>query len=173
MEERKLRGARGSEPGLDPEPGGSRRAKAALEDLLRQFSRGTEECGDWDNGLERVALEALRLRIQPLSLRIQLARTLSSPHPDPESLIRQCWKKAVRLASCEGRAMVLSYWSRLRGQKGDSVSARALEAAAQRELDRWCQQAPEGTSRSTLSEWLGVQDGQGIRSIKLSDGWSK
>ncbi|MGB1660811.1 MAG: protein kinase domain-containing protein [Planctomycetota bacterium] len=173
MEERKLRGARGSEPGLDPEPGGSRRAKAALEDLLRQFSRGTEECEDWENGLERVALEALRLRIQPLSLRIQLARTLSSPHPDPEALIRQCWKKAVRLPSREGRAMVLSYWSRLRCQKGDSVSARALEAALQRELDRWCQQAPEGTSRSTLSEWLGVHDGQGIRSIKLADGWSK
>ena len=65
--------------------------------------------------------------------------------------------------------MVLSYWSRLRCQMGDSVSARALEAAAQRELDRWCQQAPEGTSRSTMSEWLGVHDGQGIRSI--AGGW--
>ena len=75
MEERKLRGTRGSEPGLDPEPGGFLRAKTAFEDLLRQFSRGTEECEDWENGLERIALEALRLRIQLLSLRIQLART--------------------------------------------------------------------------------------------------
>lgn len=173
MEERKLRGIHGSEPGLDPEPKGSRRAKASLESLLRQMSRGVEAGSDLESRLERVALEALRLRIQPLSLRIQLARTFSSSHPDPESLIRQCWKKAVRLPSREGRAMVLAYWSRLRRQKGDSDSARSLEEAARRELDRWCQQAPEGTSRRALSEWLGVDDGQGAKPIKLADGWSK
>ena len=115
----------------------------------------------------------LRLRIQPLSLRIQLARTLFAPHPDPESLVRQCWKKAVRLPSREGRAMVLAYWSRLRRQKGDLESARTLDLAAQRELDRWCQQAPEGTVSSALSEWLGMNDGHGFTPIKFADGWSK
>ncbi|MGB1071444.1 MAG: hypothetical protein ACPG1Z_07230, partial [Planctomycetota bacterium] len=117
--------------------------------------------------------DALRLRIQPLSLRIQLARTLSSQHPDPEALIRQCWKKVVRLPSREGRAMVLAYWSRIRSQLGDASSARALESAARRELEWWFQKAPEGTSRSALSEWLGVNDGQLLKVTKFADGWSK
>ena len=173
MEERKLNGACGSEPGLDPEPRGSRRAKAVFQDLLRERIRSEESGERWESDLELVALEALRLRIQPLSLRIQLARTLFAVHPDPEALVRQCWKKAVRLPSREGRALVLAYWSRLRSQLGDTDSARALDMAAQRELDRWCQQAPEGTARSVLSEWLGMNDGQGIKPIKFADGWSK
>jgi len=173
VEERKLSGVCGNEPGLDPEPIRARRAKAEFEVLSRRFNWGDKASEDHEKDLEIIALDALRLRIQPLSLRIQLARTLSSQHPDPEALIRQCWKKVVRLPSREGRAMVLAYWSRIRSQLGDASSARALESAARRELEWWFQKAPEGTSRSALSEWLGVNDGQMLKVTKFADGWSK
>ncbi len=158
MEESKLKGLTSLEPGLDPEPAGSRRAEVTFRDLVRGFGRSIDE-EDWNSRLEGVALDALRLRAQPLSLRIQLAKLLSTPHPDSESLARHCWKKAVRLETREARALVLGFWARVRREQGDLKSAQILQLAAERELDRWYQRSPSGSVQAAIAEWLGIEEG--------------
>lgn len=163
MEQRKLRGLKLKEPGLDPEPNGARRAVRSFQELLRELNRTRDPdvnlADDWESRFEAVALDALRLRIQPLSVRIQLAKNLLSSHADPEMLARQSWKKVVRLESREGRAMVLDFWAGVRRKKGDLAAARVLQRAAEQELDRWCQKSPQGSVRSALAEWLGMANG--------------
>ena len=158
MEESKLKGAASMEPGLDPEPVGSRRAQAKFRNLLRGIGRSIPE-EEWEPLLESVALDALRLRAQPLSIRIQMAKSHSSPHPDPEALARHCWLKAVRLETREARAQALWFWSRVRQEKGDLKSAISLQQASERELNYWYQKSPSESVRSVVAEWLGMEEG--------------
>ena len=155
MEKRRLGQHSQKVSGLDPEPVGSHRARENYR-RYKSLMWKSHTCEEKAKLLEVVALDALRLKSQPLSLRLQLDRSHGLSAEEREALARQGWKRAVRLESREGRALVLMFWAQARRDNNDVQGADKLARSAERELDRWVSRAPAGCSRKALGEMLGI-----------------
>ncbi len=144
------------EPGTDPEPVGFRRARKALDRrgvLLRR--RQHQEANRY---LEVAALDALRLRAQPMSTLLTLERNNEAAPAEKERIAVSAWRRLLKLESREGHAAVLLWWARAREEAGDDVAGQRLRQAALREVDRWRLQSPAGTRWRELATLLGVAD---------------
>lgn len=152
------------EPGTDPEPVGHRRARKALDRrkvLLRR--RQHQEAARY---LEMAALDALRLRAQPMSILLTLERNNEAAPAEKERIALSAWKRLLKQETREGHAAVLLWWAKAREEAGDDVAGQRLRQAALREVDRWRQHSPAGTRWRELATLLGVAD---LASGSLSD----
>lgn len=144
------------EPGSDPEPFGLRRARKALDRRrIWMRRRQFEKANHW---LEAAALDALRLRAQPISTWLSLERSVSASLEEKERIARNAWKRVVRLETRLGHASVLFWWAQVREQAGDLHAGQKLRNAAMAEIERWLANAPKGIRWSEMATLLGVSD---------------
>jgi len=154
MERRRIAAGVVAEPGTDPEPAGLRRSRKALDMRRSHLLRGQRELAD--RQLEVAALDALRLRAQPISTWLTLQRAEEASSEEMERLARSAWKRVVRLETREGRAFVLLWWARAREAARDLSAGQKLRRAAIAEIDGWLSRSPEGTRWKELAGLLGV-----------------
>ncbi len=155
-ERRKIAAGAIPEPGSDPEPFGMRRARNALDRrrvLLRRHQE--EEAHHW---LEIAALDALRLRAQPISTWLSLERSAHASLEEKERVARNAWRRVVRLETRHGHASVLFWWAQVREQAGDLDAGQKLRRAAIAEIERWLENAPKGIRWSEMASLLGVSE---------------
>ncbi len=144
------------EPGTDPEPVGHRRARKALD--RRQILLRRRQHQEASRYLEVAALDALRLRAQPMSTLLTLERNNEAAPPEKERIAVNAWKRLVKLETREGHAAVLLWWAKAREEAGDDVAGQRLRQAAVSEVDRWQKQCPAGTRWRELATLLGVAE---------------